>query len=126
MRRRRRRRLATPPAAGAAARPAPKGWGAAHTLAHKKAVTTVAFGPDLVAAGDEGGTPALWDAATGREKEKLFDAAKGGARRVDRVQVSRDAKWLYVVTDGENVHQVSVAREGRVHCCAHLRLATTS
>ncbi|QJW96695.1 sigma-70 family RNA polymerase sigma factor [Frigoriglobus tundricola] len=113
---------AAPPAplpdAPVAAPPAPrvqKGWTTKHTLAHKAAVTAVALGPGFVATGDKDGILALWDANTGREKEKLLDGTEDGAGGINQLQVSADGAWLHLVThDRDNYHQCSVEKKGRI------------
>jgi RNA polymerase sigma factor (sigma-70 family) len=113
---------ADPPAPGAPApapkpappAPAPKGWEAKHTFTYKSAVTAVAFGPDLVAAGDKDGTLILWDAKTGKEKETLTSGAAEGTMSITRLQVSPDGAWLHLVTnDGDAIHQCSVEKKDR-------------
>jgi RNA polymerase sigma factor (sigma-70 family) len=114
---------ADPPEPGAPARvpkpappaPAPKGWATKHIFTYKSAVTAIAFGPDLVAAGDKSGTLILWDAKTGKEKETLTTGKEEGAQPITRLQISPDGAWLYLVTnDGDCIHQCSVEKKDRI------------
>jgi RNA polymerase sigma factor (sigma-70 family) len=103
------------PAAAPAPAPAVNGWTAKHTLTHKHEVRAVALGADVVASGDKGGVLALWDAKTGAEKEVLLDGSAELAAPIDRIQMSPDGAWLYLVTtDGKAFHQCSVEKKDRL------------
>lgn len=105
-----------PPVFGVAPAPVPaaKGWTTQHTFTHKAVITAVAFGPDLVASGDKTGVLILWDAKTGKEKEKLLDGSGDNAKPINLLQVSTDGAWLYLVTnDRDNYHQCSVEKKDR-------------
>lgn len=100
--------VAAPPA------PAEKGWTAEHVFTYKSPVTAVAFGPDIVAAGDKDGVLILWDAKAGKEKEKLL-AGADGAKPIDRLQFTPDGAFVCLVTNGgDNIHQCSVEEKGRI------------
>jgi WD40 repeat protein len=95
----------TPPgrAGVPAAKPGPA-WRTRHALKHDAAVTAVAFAADLVAAGDAGGSLVLWNAQTGREREKLIDGSKADDKfPVDWLAFAPDAAWLFMV-NGERHH----------------------
>lgn len=110
---------AAPPAAApllvtAPPTPAERGWTAEHVFTYKSPVTAVAFGPDIVAAGDRDGVLILWDAKTGKEKEKLL-AGTDGAKPIDRLQFTPDGAFVCLVTNGgDNIHQCSVEKKGRI------------
>jgi RNA polymerase sigma factor (sigma-70 family) len=90
-----------------------KGWVTAHTFKFENPITAVAFGPDIIAAGDKEGVLRLYDAKTGKEKEVLLDGT-GGAKPIDRVQFSPDGASLHLVTnEGDAVHLCSVEKVGR-------------
>jgi RNA polymerase sigma factor (sigma-70 family) len=107
---------ATPPVLAPLGLPAAqKGWATKQTFAYKSAVTAVVVGSDVIAAGDKDGDLVLWDARTGKEKEKLLDGAEGGAKPIEQLQISPDGAWLYLVTsDRDNYHQCSVAKQDRL------------
>ena len=110
-------RLASAPAVNAldAKPPVPFRWVKTHTLRSHGPVTAVACGTDFIAVGDRDGLLSLFDAQTGQERELLLDGMiKRGPRPIDRLQVSPDGGWIYIVTDkGESVHQCQVKKEGR-------------
>lgn len=102
--------------------PVQKGWTTKYTFTHKSAITTVAFGPDLIATGDKKGFLIQWDAKTGKEKETLIDDSTEGTESQDRLQISPDGAWLYFVTnDGDCFHQWSVDSKDRLSpgCCGN-------
>src|SRR5262249_10712240 len=95
--------------------PAPleKGWVTKHTFTFKNSVTTVAFGPDLVAAGDKEGVLKLFNVKTGKEQEELSDG-KGGAKPIDRVLFSPDGTQLFIITnEGDAIHLCTVDKKDR-------------
>ena len=94
--------------------PAEPRWVPKHTFAHKSPVTALALGPEFLAAGDKDGALILWDPKTGKEKETLLAGGDGGAKPINRIQVSPDGAWLYLVTnDGDGFHQCSVEKKDR-------------
>lgn len=100
-----------------ASAPAPaKGWIARHTLAHKDAVTAVAFPTaETVAVADKGGVLKLYDADRGKETEELLDGTADAVSAIDRLQSSPDGKWLYLVTNnGDAYHQCSIQKQDRL------------
>lgn len=104
-------------AAPVPAAPAKAGWATTHTFTHKAAITAVAFGPDLVAAGDKEGVLILWDTKTGKEKETLLSVGQlvNPDKPIDRLQFSPNGAWLYIVNDKRNnFHQCSVEKKDRI------------
>jgi WD40 repeat protein len=92
---------------------APKAW-VTDTFTHEHPVTAVAFGPGVVAAGDNAGVLTLWDVRGGREKETLLGPGNRKVKSIDRVHFSPDGVWLYVVTDdGQSEFQCSVEKKDR-------------
>ena len=93
---------------------AEKGWVAAHTFTYKNPVTAVAFGPDIVVAGDKAGALVIWDAKTGKEKETILDGTAEGSGSIDHIQISPDGASLHLVThDGDRFHLCSVEKMSR-------------
>lgn len=88
------------------------GWVEKAVLKHPSAVTAIAYGPDLIASGDHDGNVILWDAATGKEKEKLVDVKQQGAPK-DRVLTT---DWLAFNTDGTWLYTINMER-GAIHAC---------
>jgi RNA polymerase sigma factor (sigma-70 family) len=71
-------------------------------------VTSVAFGTDLVAAGDAKGNVTVWDLQTGKEKQKVRDA-KEAPGTVDWLGFNPDSTWLYHVSqDRTTIHGCSL------------------
>ena len=91
-----------------------KGWVTTHTFTFKKPLTAIAFGGDIIVAGDEDGALVMYDAKTGKEKETLLDG-KGGSKPIDNIQFSADGKQLFLVTNNQKAfHLCSVEKEGRI------------
>jgi RNA polymerase sigma factor (sigma-70 family) len=80
-------------------------WSEKATYKHPSAITTLAFGPDLVAAADASGGLILWDVQTGKEKERILDPDKVKNKSgITWLGFSPDAQWLNVVMmDGHGV-----------------------
>jgi RNA polymerase sigma factor (sigma-70 family) len=94
--------------------PARKGWTTKYTFTHKSAVTALAFGPTFLASGDKNGALILWDTKAGKEKETLVDGTAKGTTAINRLQVSPQGDWLYLVNnDGRGIGQCSVDPKGR-------------
>ena len=94
---------------------APGGPVVVHTLAAKSPVTAVAFGPNLVAVGDEDGVVALFDAKTGAPTKAPVDLTENRrGTHIDAIRFSRDGTWMYVISDHrESVHRCQVNPENR-------------
>lgn len=77
----------------------PAGWKVKRTIAHAGRVSAVAFGADVIATGDAVGNLTLWDATTGKQKEKLIDVEKFEIERkapIDSIAFNPDSSWLYL------------------------------
>jgi RNA polymerase sigma factor (sigma-70 family) len=86
---------------------APKpAWRERAAFALPGAVTAVAFGPDLIVAGDTEGNVTLWDVQTGKEKRKILDPTLTQQKiRTDWLGFNSDATWVYLVNqDWSAVH----------------------
>lgn len=78
------------------------GWRATVTIKLDHAVSAVAYGPDVVATGDADGNVLLWDAKTGKEKEKLIDVVAFNLpdrKPTDWLAFNPDGTWLYIVNN---------------------------
>jgi WD40 repeat protein len=91
-----------------------KGWFTRQTLTCNSPVTAVAVGPDFIVTGHENGSLIIWDAKTGKEKHVPIDGATRDAKRVDQIQISSDAAWLYSVNaERRGICKCPVAKENR-------------
>lgn len=98
--------------------PDAKAWKLKYTFAHPESVTAVAFGADLVASGDADGNLTLWDATTGKEKEKLIDVMKfeiPNRAAVTSLAFNPDSTWLYLThNDGAALSACRLAAKMRL------------
>jgi RNA polymerase sigma factor (sigma-70 family) len=80
-------------------------WVERHTCKHTAPITAIAFGPDMIAAADTDGGIILWDAQSGKEKERIIDPEKRKQKdTITWLGFSPDATWLNVVMmDGHGV-----------------------
>jgi RNA polymerase sigma factor (sigma-70 family) len=92
-----------------------KGWLLAHTFEFKHKLGAVAFGDDFVVAGDLEGYLVVFDAKTGKEREKILQGTDGGGSKpINSAQVSADGKWLFLITnDGEGLHGCTIEKKER-------------
>jgi WD40 repeat protein len=81
-------------------KPAPA-WVEKHTFKHSASVNVIAFGAELVAAGDADGNIILWNAGTGREEKKVIDAARE-PWVADWLGFDAKAEWLCIVHNERN------------------------
>jgi RNA polymerase sigma factor (sigma-70 family) len=95
--------------------PAPRNWTMVSTLPSGGPVTAVAFGPGVIAVGDENGILTMFDAKTGKPKEMLLDGViKHSPKPINRVQFSQDGVWMHIITDnGESIHECKVDKKHR-------------
>lgn len=83
---------------------AQKEWVTKHAFTYEHAVTAVAFGPNLVAAADEGGALVVWNTKTGQVTKTISRSAKNIKSSFNTVFrdicFSPDGASLYLVHEG--------------------------
>ena len=93
-------------------------WEAKYTIKHDESVTAVAFGADMIATGDVKGNISVWDAQTGKEKEKLVETAKRTEpwkTTITRLAFNPDSTWLYIVNfENGGLHGVRLDPKNRI------------
>jgi RNA polymerase sigma factor (sigma-70 family) len=93
------------------------GWKLKQTLTHSEGVTAVAFGADLIVSGDDDGNLTLWDATTGKVKEKLIDVAAfeiPNKTAINSLAFNPDSSWLYITNfDNSAIHACQLDPKNR-------------